>query len=325
MNVDLSSLSKLLGHLTLESVLSSLLTLLVCLIVIKILSRLLQRILRRTQLDERLQKFLLSGLRILGYIVTVIIVAQSLGIPSTSLVALLSVASLAVSLAVQGLLSNVAGGMMLLTSRPISLGDYVEVAGVTGYVDEIGMVYTKLHTDDGQVIMLPNSSISGERITNYSTLGRRRIVLSIGVSYDAAVPEVRTALLEAAASIETLLDDPAPVVYVTAYQESCIEYTIYCWCVWDVFLSTKLKLNEAVKRALDQHHIEIPYNYLNVRILDGSAAPPDRHEHKRRFCGRLLTGSRPLFLRRRKHVSKSFERCTAFCFPHLYIRQKRQK
>ena len=123
--------------------------------------------------------------------------------------------------------------------------------------------------------MLPNSSISGERITNYSTLGRRRIVLSIGVSYDAAVPEVRTALLEAAASIETLLDDPAPVVYVTAYQESCIEYTIYCWCVWDVFLSTKLKLNEAVKRALDQHHIEIPYNYLNVRILDGSAAPPD--------------------------------------------------
>ena len=102
MNVDLSSLSKLLGHLTLESVLSSLLTLLVCLIVIKILSRLLQRILRRTQLDERLQKFLLSGLRILGYIVTVIIVAQSLGIPSTSLVALLSVASLAVSLAVQG-------------------------------------------------------------------------------------------------------------------------------------------------------------------------------------------------------------------------------
>ena len=211
MNVDLSSLSKLLGHLTLESVLSSLLTLLVCLIVIKILSRLLQRILRRTQLDERLQKFLLSGLRILGYIVTVIIVAQSLGIPSTSLVALLSVASLAVSLAVQGLLSNVAGGMMLLTSRPISLGDYVEVAGVTGYVDEIGMVYTKLHTDDGQVIMLPNSSISGERITNYSTLGRRRIVLSIGVSYDAAVPEVRTALLEAAASIETLLDDPAQV------------------------------------------------------------------------------------------------------------------
>ena len=91
MNVDLSSLSKLLGHLTLESVLSSLLTLLVCLIVIKILSRLVRRILQRTQLDERLQKFLLSGLRILGYIVTVIIVAQSLGIPSTSLVALLSV------------------------------------------------------------------------------------------------------------------------------------------------------------------------------------------------------------------------------------------
>lgn len=270
MDIDLSAITKLLKGLTLENILSSLFTLLVCLIIIKILSHLLQRVLNRTQLDERLQKFLLNGLKILGYIVTVIIVAQSLGIPSTSLVALLSVASLAISLAIQGMLSNVAGGMMLLTSRPIALGDFVEVAGVTGYVDEIGMVYTKLHTDNGQTIMLPNSSISSERITNYSTLGRRRIVLPIGVSYDAAVSDVRKALLEAASKTDHLLSNPAPAVYVSAYQESCIEYTIYCWCDWSVYLTTKLKLNEAVKVALDKYGIEIPYNHLNVHILQDS-------------------------------------------------------
>ena len=270
MNVDLSFLSKALRGLTWENALSSLLTLLVCLVVIKILTNLIRRILMRTQVDNRLQKFLLSALRILGYIVTIIIVAQSLGIPSTSLVALLSVASLAVSLAVQGMLSNVAGGMMLLTSRPISLGDYVEVGGVTGYVDEIGLLYTKLHTDDGQIVMLPNSTISGERITNYSTLGRRRVVLSIGVSYDADDARVRTALSEVIASADTVLRDPPPAVYITAYQDSCVEYSIYCWCDWNQYLSTKLTLNGALKATLDRHGIEIPYNHLNVHILQDS-------------------------------------------------------
>lgn len=278
MNVDFSTLSKILGNLTWEDIISSLVTLLVCLIIIKIITRITRRAVSHTQMDDRLQKLLLTALRALLYIVTIIIVAQSLGVPSTSLVALLSVASLAVSLAVQGMLANVAGGMTLLTSRPISLGDYVEVAGVTGTVDEIGLVYTKLHTDDGQAIMLPNSSISSERITNYTTLGRRRIVLPIGVSYDAAVDDVRKALLEAVASVETVLQDPVPTVYVTAYQESCIEYTIYCWCEWNIFLKTKMTLNEALKTTLDKYGIEIPYNHLNVHIMQDSSVSVRQEE-----------------------------------------------
>ena len=120
MNIDLSGLPDILGDLTLESIASAAVTLLVCLIVIRILLRIVRRALRHTQIDERLQKFLLTGLKALMYIVTVIIVAQSLGVPSSSLVALLGVASLAVSLAIQGMLSNLAGGIMLMTSRPIS-------------------------------------------------------------------------------------------------------------------------------------------------------------------------------------------------------------
>ncbi len=274
-NIDLSSLSKLLGNLTLETVLSSLFLLLAGLIAVKLVLHGVRRVLKHTQLDERLQRFVVSGLRVLAYVVLVIIVAQHLGIPSTSLVALLSVASLAISLAVQGMLSNVAGGMMLLSSRPIALGDYVEIAGMTGYVDEIGLMYTKLHTENNQAVMLPNSSISTERITNYTTLGRRRIVLKIGASYDAAVDDVRQALLEAAATIPELHSDPAPAVYLSAYLDSAIEYTIFCWCDCGVYLTTMLRLNEAVKVAFDSHGIEIPYNHLNVHIMqDNTPAAP---------------------------------------------------
>ncbi len=270
MSFDFSSLTKILGKLTWEDITSSLLTLLVCLIVIKILLRLVRRALNHSQMDARLQKLLLTALRALSYIVTVIIVAQSLGIPSTSLVALLSVASLAVSLAVQGMLSNVAGGIMLLTSRPIALGDVVEIAGVTGTVEEIGLLYTKLCTADGQFVMLPNSSISSAQIINYTTLGRRRIALTVGASYDAAAADVRQALLEAAEEIKTLLPAPAPAAYVNAYLDSCIEYVLYVWTGAGDYIASRFALNEAVGTAFARHGIEMTYNHLNVHIMGDS-------------------------------------------------------
>lgn len=271
MNIDLSFLDGALSGITLQGVISAVINLVICLVVIRILTHLVRRAIRHTQLDDRLQRFLMTGLKTLLYIVTVIIVAQSLGIPSSSLIALLGVASLAVSLAVQGMLSNLAGGIMLLTSRPIALGDLTEIAGVTGVVDEIGLMYTKLHTPDGQVIMLPNSSISSEKITNYTTLGQRRITVTVGASYDAAASDVRAALLEAAANTEHLLSDPAPTAYVNAYLDSSIEYVLYAWATADDYWVTHFILTEAVKTALDRHGIEIPYNHLNVHIMNDSA------------------------------------------------------
>ena len=270
MNIDLSGLPDILGDLTLESIASAAVTLLVCLIVIRILLRIVRRALRHTQIDERLQKFLLTGLKALMYIVTVIIVAQSLGVPSSSLVALLGVASLAVSLAIQGMLSNLAGGIMLMTSRPISLGDLAEIAGVTGNVEEIGLMYTKLRTADGQIVMLPNSSISAEKIINYTTLGRRRITVRVGASYNAAVNDVRAALLDAAQRTEHLLSDPAPTAYVESYGASAVNYVLYAWATADDYWETHFVLTAAVKENFDRAGIEIPYNQLDVRIVGGA-------------------------------------------------------
>ena len=269
--IDTGALNKFFDMLTVEKIIYSILILLVCLLVIKITLKILRRFFDRTDyLDARLEKFIVTAIRTILLLITVIIVAQNLGVPMTSLVALLSVGALAVSLAVQGMLSNVAGGMMLLTSRIISIDDLVEVAGVTGTVSEVGVLYTKLRTADGQLIMLPNSSISTEKITNYSTLGQRRITILIGASYDAAAADVRKALLEAAEGIEGILPDPAPVVYVNAYQESCIEYALYAWANVADYWNARCALNEAAKTALDNYQIEIPYNHLNVHILNDS-------------------------------------------------------
>lgn len=270
--IDVSAVTKFLNMLTLDKVLSAVIILLVGLLIIKIITRLLRGIFKRSDyLDERLEKFIVTSVRTILLVVTLIMVAQSLGIPTTSLVALLSVGALAVSLAVQGMLSNVAGGMTLLTSRIINLNDLVEVAGVTGTVSEIGLLYTKLTTADGQTVMLPNSSISGEKIVNYTTQGRRRVVLSIGASYDAAISDVRAALLEAVAQTDGVHDEPAPKVVLNAYLDSAIEYTIYLWCNWDAYSSVRQQLNEHVKESFDRHGIDIPYNHLNVHILNDSS------------------------------------------------------
>lgn len=269
-SIDTSAVNKFLGKLTVETVCSSLLILITCIIIIKLVTHILRRILKHTPLDARLEKFLLTGIRVVLYVITIIIVAQSLGVPTTSLIALMSVGALAVSLAVQGMLSNVAGGMMLLTSRPISLGDYVEVAGVSGFVHEIGILYTKLDGIDGESIMLPNSSISSERITNYTALGRRRIALSIGASYDAAIEDVRTALNDAIAHTDGLLTDPVPEVRVNAYLDSSIEYHVYAWCPAENYRVLRQVLTEQVKIAFDHYGIEIPYNHLNVHIMHDS-------------------------------------------------------
>ena len=135
----------------------------------------------------------LAGVKLILYIVTVLIVAESLNIPMTSLVALLSVGSLGVTLAAEDILGNVAGGLVILSSHPFSIGDYVEVSGVSGTVHEISLNHTKLVTPDGHLVMLPNKELASSQMTNYTVLGRRRVVQKVTASYDAPTETVKAA------------------------------------------------------------------------------------------------------------------------------------
>ena len=183
---DLTSLfTDTLAKFSFRAVLSAAATLLICLVAVHLLGKLLRRLLARTKLDERIQKYLLAGVKLILYIVTVLIVAESLNIPMTSLVALLSVGSLGVTLAAEDILGNVAGGLVILSAHPFSIGDYVEVGGVAGTVHEISLNHTKLVTPDGHLVMLPNKELASSQMTNYTVLGRRRVVQRVTASYDA--------------------------------------------------------------------------------------------------------------------------------------------
>lgn len=174
MSSQLSSLlTQTIGTFSISAILSAAVTLLICLVVVRVLLKLTRKLLAGSKLDQRVQKYILAGIRLLLYIVTALIVADCLHINMTSLVALLSVGSLGITLAAEDILGNVAGGLVILSSHPFAIGDFVEVSGTSGTVDEISLNHTKLVTPDGLMVMLPNKELASSRMTNYTVLGRR--------------------------------------------------------------------------------------------------------------------------------------------------------
>ena len=188
--LDLSALH--LGIISVGALLGAVVTLVVCILAVRIITVLLRRVLGKTTLEQRVSKYIVSTVRFVLWAVTVLIVAQQLGIPVTSLVALFSVISLAVSLAVQNVLANVAGGLVLLVTKPFTVGDYIDTPSGEGTVREMSLTYTFLETMEGQRLAVPNSTLSSGKIINYSTLATRRLQHKITASYDDATADVRT-------------------------------------------------------------------------------------------------------------------------------------
>lgn len=261
-----------LGSLSLGKVMNALLVLLICMIIIRVLMKMLRRVMERAKVERALLNFTLSVCHVLLYILTGLIVADSLGIPISSLIAVFSVLGLAVSLAVQNTLSNLAGGLMILVSKPFVADHYVEAGGVGGTVKEIGLIYTKVATPDNKVIYIPNSDISSARIINYSAEENRRIDVAYTASYDAPLENVKKAVFEAVAAIPEILPDPEPVVVVTNYGDSAIEYTVRVWVKNADYWPVKFALNEAVKAAFDKEGVEMTYPHLNVHLMNNVPA-----------------------------------------------------
>ena len=191
--------------------------------------------------------------------------AASLGINVTGIVALASVLTLAVSLAVLNALANVIGGFTILTTQPFHSGDYVEIAGQSGTVQEIGLTYTKLATGDNKLVSIPNSAVVATQIVNYTALGTRRVDIVVSASYDCAVDAVLEALKEAG-SIPTALDTPAPFAAVKNYGESAIEYVLQIWCNSENYWPTLFDGNKNVKAVFDAKGIRMSYPHLNVHL-----------------------------------------------------------
>ena len=258
-----------LGGYSLSHILSALLTLLVCLVAARLLLKLAKRLLHRVQrLNDRLRQIILTALKVVLYLLTGIITAEALGLNTSSLTALVSVLTLGVTLAAEDILGNVAGGLVILSSHPFNIGDEIEVSGTTGIVREITLNHTKIETFDGQFVMQPNKELSSSRVINYTAMGRRRVVRKITASYDAPTEQVKAACLEAVAATPNVLPSPAPVVYLTDYGSSAIEYSVRCWTETKDYWGAYFALNENLRDAFAAHNVEMTYDHLNIHISE---------------------------------------------------------
>ena len=272
MNVD-ETLSDLgvkvnLGALTLNKVVHVLLLALIGVVVIRVILKLLDGMLARSKSLKSLSRYIHSVAKIAMAFILVLMVAEDVGIHTTSLVAMLSVAGLAVSLALQNTLSNVAGGIMLLVTTPFQVGDYVEADGVSGTVHAIDLSYTAILTIDGKEIFVPNSQLAGTKIVNYTVLGRRRVDLNFNASYDAPTATVKQAIGEVLEDIPQIITDPAPEIHLSDYQASSIQYVVRAWTTAADYWTVYYAIQEGVREAFDRHGVEMTYDHLNVHILD---------------------------------------------------------
>ena len=232
---------------------------------IRIVMKLLKASLEKTRLEKAAHSLITSLANTAMYILLGLMVASSLGIDVTSVVALASVLTLALSLSLQNMVSNIIGGFTILYTQPFHSGDYVEIAGQGGTVKEINMTYTMLATPDNKLISIPNSAVVAAQIINYSAAETRRVEVAVSASYEASTRQVIDALV-LAGTVDKVLPDPAPVAVVTAYGDSAIQYSLRLWVrtpdYWDVYF----QVNQRVKDIFDQQGIEMTYPHLNVHI-----------------------------------------------------------
>lgn len=258
-----SSFSEFLKSLTWDKVLPAAILLIVCLILTKILTTLFDKAIARSKIDRTLHPLLHSVFKTLLLILALLVVTGSLGVDVSVLVAILSVVSLAVSLAVQGTLSNIVGGLVILTAHPFRVGDYVDIGGTAGTVERIGLTYTDLCTPGNQQVHVPNSQVSGSTVTNFTAAGTRRLELTVSASYGDGTEAVKAALLEAC-RVEGVLAEPAPEAHVAAYGDSAIQYILRAWAPVDIYWDVYYTVLERVRTAFEANGITMTYPHLNI-------------------------------------------------------------
>ena len=244
---------------------SALVLLVIGIFVIRILIMLLKRTLKNTKLEKAAHTLILSLTRAVLYILLGLMVASGLGIDVTGIVALASVLTLSLSLALQNMLANVIGGFTLLYTRPFHSGDYVEIAGQGGTVQEINMSYTVLATPDNKVISIPNSTVVAAQVTNYSTMDTRRVNVDICTGFDVPSQKVMDALV-LAGTVDNVLLNPAPCAVITGYGQSGVQYSLRVWVnnadYWDVYFA----INQRVRQIFQEQDIPLSYPHLSVHL-----------------------------------------------------------
>lgn len=249
----------------LHNLLPAVLVLIAGILAVRIIVKILNKAMGKTKLDPAVVSLITSVLRVVLLLVVILVAVSSLGIDVSGIVALASVLTLAVSLAVQDALTNLIGGFTLLNTKPFTMGDFVEIAGQSGTVQQVGLTYTKLLTPDRKTVSIPNSSVVAAQIINYTADGTRRVDINVNVAYSNDPDQVIAALKEAAA-VPTALTDPAPYCAVSAYNDSTVGYILQVWSTADDYWTTLHTVNRSIQAVFQEKGIIMTYPHLNIHV-----------------------------------------------------------
>ncbi len=216
------------------------------------------------KIDTSTKGFIISVIGVLLKVFIAITALAVLGVPMTSMIAVIGSCGLAVGLALQGSLSNIAGGFIILVFKPFSVGDFIIAGDVSGTVEDIGIFHTKVLTVDNKRIIVPNSTISNATLTNVSALAQRRVDLTFTADYSCDINKVERTLISVCESHEKVLKDPEPFARLSAHKDSALEYTVRVWCNSEDYWTVYFDLIRDVKLAFDRENISIPYPQLDV-------------------------------------------------------------
>ncbi|MCM1577868.1 MAG: mechanosensitive ion channel [Ruminococcus sp.] len=236
-------------------------------IAVKITMKLIDKAMGRTRIEETAQGFLKSLISITLSAFVIVIALSALGIPMTSIVTVIGTAGVAIGLALQNSLSNVAGGFIILFTKPFSKGDYITANGIEGIVEEIKILSTALKTNDNKVIFIPNGMVAGGTITNFSREEKRRVDLTFGVSYECDFKEAIETVKEVIAAHELVLHGENVFVRVSELADSAVILTVRVWTKTADYWTVHFDLIEQVKTAFDEKGIEIPYKKVDVNVM----------------------------------------------------------
>lgn len=235
--------------------------------ILKALLKVLGKALDRSRLDEGVTKFMLSLSRFAGNVVLVIMIIDILGFDTTSFIAVLGSAGIALGMSLQGSLANVAGGILILLFKPFAVGDYIVAGGYEGNVTTIDLLYTKLITIDNKMVTIPNGTISNSSIVNVASQPQRRLDIQIGIGYSSDLKLAKRLLLDAMNKQAGVLTDKDIMVVVKSLDDSCVTLETRCWVMTSDYWNVRFALLEGYKETFDDNGIEIPFNQMDVHIV----------------------------------------------------------
>lgn len=240
------------------------------LVIIKIVRVIAQSATYKSKLDNAASTFVVSIITVVLYIALIIVLVSSLGFSTAGIIAAFSAVALAVALALKDSLASLANGVIIIFTKPFKKGDYVEINGMDGLVQDIRLFNTKILTYSNEEIIVPNSEVLGSKLINYSTMPLRRVVLAVPVPYASDIGEVRKIMLDCASAHPCVVSSPAPSVVLDAFDSSALKLSVRVWTLNENYWTVNNELKENLFNALREHGIEIPFDRLDVQLIGGN-------------------------------------------------------